>query len=247
MLVYHKCLLHFQEYRTIFNLKNEFYKYLPNRTWEKDLTKTIYPGADPPPHFINPSIQNPLFYVGGKQLEGSAATAFEKTIKDVAYLNPPITPASAYTRTLLNRFGTSTKVINPTKRLSHLQGSTTTGLSVDVSETSGNYMKDKISSMAAAGFEDEAFAMWKQEVKGIDPDTAIDERYTKLMDASGSKYSWDNAMVMNLGFGTSSKAQQVKAQLMAQPRAQASLERIMREKVKGIWGGSNKRCSKGIN
>ena len=229
-----------------FNLKNEFYKYLPNRTWEKDLTKTIYPGADPPPHFINPSIQNPLFYVGGKQLEGSAATAFEKTIKDVAYLNPPITPASAYTRTLLNRFGTSTKVINPTKRLSHLQGSTTTGLSVDVSETSGNYMKDKISSMAAAGFEDEAFAMWKQEVKGIDPDTAIDERYTKLMDASGSKYSWDNAMVMNLGFGTSSKAQQVKAQLMAQPRAQASLERIMREKVKGIWGGPTKDAPKGL-
>ena len=229
-----------------FNLKNEFYNYLPDRIWKKDLTKTIYPGASPPPHFIKPSIQNPLFYVGGKQLEGSAATAFEKTIKDVAYLNPPITPASAYTRTLINRFGTSTKTVNPVKRLSHLQGSTTMGVKVDVSETSGNYMKDKLSSMVGAGFEDEAFAMWKQEVKGINPDTSIDERYAKLMDASGSKYDWKNAMVMNLGFGTSEKAQQVKAQLMAQPRAQASLEKIMRKKVKGIWGGPTKDAPKGL-
>ena len=230
-----------------FNLKNEFYNYLPDRIWKKDLTKTMYPGASPPPHFINPSIQNPLFYVGGKQLEGSAATAFEKTIKDVAYLNPPITPASAYTRTLINRFGTSAKTVNPVKRLSHLQGATTMGVKVDVSETSGKYMKDKLSGMVGAGFEDEAFAMWKQEVKGINPDTAIDERYAKLLKTPDSaKYDWKNAMVMNLGFGTSPKAQQVKAQLMAQPRAQASLEKIMSKKVKGIWGGPTKDAPKGL-
>ena len=209
-----------------FNLKNEFYNYLPDRTWDKDLSKITYSGQNPPAQFINPTTQNPLFYVGGKQLEGDAAIAFEKTIKEVAEFNPPITPASAYTRTLINRFGTSTKTIDPVKRLSHLQGTRTTGTKYDASEVSGNYMKDKLSGMAGAGFGDEAFAIWKQEVKGIDPDTAIDERYAKLMDASGLKYDFDNTMVANLGFGTSPKAKQVFTQLMAQPRAQAEIKRI---------------------
>lgn len=212
---------------TDFTLKGEFNRYLGKRKWEENLTTYGYPGNDPPAQFINPSTQNPLFYSGGKPLEGADnIKAFEGSFMDVTKFNEPITPSASYARTFTNRFGSSTKIVNPKKYESHMQGRTQ-GLSHDISESSGDHMKDKLSAMVYGGNYDQAFDMWKKDIMRIDPGTSVDVAYAKLLKTPDSAVSpWNNAMVMNLGYGTSKKAQEVQAKLMAQPRAQSEIKRI---------------------